>query len=217
MENPFIEALKLILALPLLIAVTMLLVKFVLVPLLQKFDTIKEYIFLLTIGWCLGVAEAATVLGLSSEIGAFVAGISLAACPVSMFITDSLKPLRDFFLVLFFFSLGAGFDLGMLGDVLLPALILAGAMLLIKGPVFRYLLQRVGEDPSRSREVGLRLAQLSEFSLLLAVLAQGNGVIGVQASYLIQLATLLTFLVSTYVVVLRYPTPIALDPELRRD
>jgi Kef-type K+ transport system membrane component KefB len=217
MDNPYLEALKLALALPLLIAVAVAMVKYILVPLLQKFDTIKEYVFLLTIGWCLGVAEAAAAMGLSAEIGAFVAGIALAANPVSLFIAESLKPLRDFFLVLFFFSLGAGFDLSMLGAVLLPAFLLAVAMLLIKGPVFAFLLRRVGEKADRSREVGIRLAQLSEFSLLLAVLAQSRNVICDEASYLIQLATLLTFLVSTYVVVLKYPTPIALDPKLRRD
>jgi Kef-type K+ transport system membrane component KefB len=217
MENPFLEAFKLSLALPLLIAAAWVVVKYLLVPLLHKFDTIKEYVFLLAIGWCLGLAEAAHAMGLSAEIGAFVAGISLAANPVSLFIAESLKPLRDFFLVLFFFSLGAGFELDMLGVVLLPSLLLAGAMLLVKGPVFGFLLRRVGEDARRAREVGNRLAQLSEFSLLLAVLAQTSGVIGESASYLIQLTTLLTFLVSTYLVVMRYPTPIALDPKLRRD
>ncbi len=216
-DHPVLEAARLGLSLPLLIAGAMLMVKYVLLRLLQSFDTIKEYIFLLAIGWCLGLAELAVVLGLSHEIGAFIAGISLASSPVSLYISDSLKPLRDFFLVLFFFSLGAGFDLAMLNQVLFPALILAGLMLLIKGPVFRYLLQRVGEEPRRAREVGARLAQLSEFSLLLAVLAQTSAIIGDRASYLIQLATLLTFLVSTYAVVLRYQTPIALKPDLRRD
>ncbi len=216
-EHPVLEVARLGLAFPLLIGGATLAVKFVLVRLLESFDTIKEYVFLLAIGWCLGLAEAAAVLGLSHEIGAFIAGISLASSPVSLFIADSLKPLRDFFLVLFFFSLGAGFDLSMLTQVLFPASVLAGFMLLIKGPVFRFLLQRVGEDPKRAREIGVRLAQLSEFSLLLAVLAQTNAVIGERASYLIQLATLLTFLVSTYAVVLRYPTPIALNSDLRRD
>jgi len=207
----------LVLAFPLLIGGAALLARFVLLPLIRTFDVIKEYIFLLTIGWCLGVAEAAAVLGLSHEIGAFVGGITMAASPVSIYIADSLRPLRDFFLVLFFFSLGAGFELEMLGDVLFPAAVLAGLMLLIKGPVFSQLLRRTGEAPARSQEVGARLAQLSEFSLLLAVLAQERGQIGDRASYLIQLATLLTFLVSTYAVVLRYPTPIALSDRLRRD
>ncbi len=178
---------------------------------------IKEYVFLIAIGWCLGLAELAAVMGLSHEIGAFIAGITLATSPVSWFIAESLKPLRDFFLVLFFFSMGAGLELGMLDDILLPAAILALLMLSIKAPVFNFLLRKVGENPRRSKEAGARLGQLSEFSLLLAVLAQDRGEIGSEASYLIQLATLLTFLVSTYVVVLRYPTPIALSDKLRKD
>ncbi|WP_029132550.1 cation:proton antiporter [Sedimenticola selenatireducens] len=216
-ESPLLEIFKLGLALPLLIGVSALFVKFVFYPLMKKFDTIKEYIFLITIGWCLGLAEAATALGLSHEIGAFIAGISLATSPVSFFISENLKPLRDFFLVLFFFSLGAGFDLYMLDDVILPALLIAAAMLLLKPVIFSRLLRSVGEEKMRATEVGARLGQLSEFSLLLAVLAWESKLIGLEASYLIQLATLLTFLVSTYRVLFKYPTPIALTAKLRRD
>jgi Kef-type K+ transport system membrane component KefB len=86
-----------------------------------------------------------------------------------------------------------------------------------KPPVFRWLLERSGETDKRATEVGVRLGQLSEFSLLISVLALEQGVIGIQASYLIQLATLLTFFASTYLVVLRYPTPIALSNDLRRN
>lgn len=216
-ESPLMEILKLGLALPLLIGVSALFVKFVFYPLMKKFDTIKEYIFLITIGWCLGLAEAATALGLSHEIGAFIAGISLATSPVSFFISENLKPLRDFFLVLFFFSLGASFDLYMLDDVILPALLIAAIMLILKPVIFSRLLRSVGEEKMRATEVGARLGQLSEFSLLLAVLAWESELIGLEASYLIQLATLLTFLVSTYRVLFKYPTPIALSAKLRRD
>jgi Kef-type K+ transport system membrane component KefB len=215
--SPVLEIFKLGLALPLLIGVSVVFVKFVFYPLMKKFDTIKEYIFLITIGWCLGLAEAATALGLSHEIGAFIAGVSLATSPVSLFISENLKPLRDFFLVLFFFSLGAGFDLGMLDDVILPALLIAALMLLLKPVIFGRLLRMVGEEKARATEVGARLGQMSEFSLLLAVLAWESALIGLQASYLIQLATLLTFLVSTYRVLFKYPTPIALSDKLRRD
>jgi Kef-type K+ transport system membrane component KefB len=215
--SPVLEIFKLGLALPLLIGVSVVFVKFVFYPLMKRFDTIKEYIFLITIGWCLGLAEAATALGLSHEIGAFIAGVSLATSPVSLFISENLKPLRDFFLVLFFFSLGAGFDLGMLDDVILPALLIAALMLLLKPVIFGRLLRMVGEEQARATEVGARLGQMSEFSLLLAVLAWESALIGLQASYLIQLATLLTFLVSTYRVLFKYPTPIALSDKLRRD
>ena len=60
----------------------------------------------MAIGWCMGIAELAGFLGLSNEIGAFIAGVTLASSPIGAFIADSLKPLRDFFLVLFFFALG---------------------------------------------------------------------------------------------------------------
>ena len=97
------------------------------------------------------------------------------------------------------------------------AAILALALMLLKPPVFRWLLLRTGESEKRSHEVGYRLGQMSEFSLLLAVLAVESQVIGAEASYLIQLSTLLTFLVSSYLVVLRFPTPIAVSDALRRD
>jgi len=191
--------------------------RFVLTRLLARFDTIQEYIFLLAIGWCLGMAELSEALGLSPEIGAFIAGIAVATQPISRFIAESLRPLRDFFLVVFFFSLGAAFDLTAMQGVLLPALTLALISLVVKPLVFRKLWVLEGESEALSREVGVRLGQISEFSLLIAVLATQSQVISMQTSYLIQLATLVTFIVSSYFIVLRYPTPIATSDRLRRD
>ena len=211
------QMLRPLFGLPVLILIAWLFERYVLMLLIRKFDRIPEYIFLMAIGWCLGMAELAVLLGLSQEIGAFIGGVVLATSPIALFIAESLKPLRDFFLVLFFFSLGAGFDLTTVPQVVVPALLLAAAALLLKPPVFRLLLRRTGEPDKRAYEVGFRLGQLSEFSLLIAVLANDRQVIGEQASYLIQLATLITFLVSSYVVVLRFPTPIAVSDSLRRD
>jgi len=216
-EMPMIEVARLLLGPPLLVFAAWALERYLYYPLIRKFDKIREYLFLMAIGWCLGMAELGVALGLSAEIGAFIGGITLAARPIAVYIAESLKPLRDFFLVLFFFSLGAGFDLGKLGDIFLPAALIAAAMLAVKPVVFQRLLVRTGETPARSREIGFRLGQLSEFSLLIAVLAATNGVIGAEASYLIQLATMLTFLASSYIVVLRFPTPIAVSDKLRRD
>jgi Kef-type K+ transport system membrane component KefB len=171
----------------------------------------------MAIGWCLGIAELAATMGLSHEIGAFIAGVALATNPIALFIGESLKPLRDFFLIIFFFSLGASFNLEMINAVLLPAILLAALTLFIKPLVFRYLLRGAGETSQRSGEIGVRLGQISEFSLLIAVLGLELKVIGEQASYLIQVTTLLTFIVSSYFIVLRYPTPIALNDKLRRD
>lgn len=207
----------LIVSLPLLFIAAYLLEKYVLIKLIQRFDTIQEYIFLMAIGWCLGMAELAGVMGLSHEIGAFIAGVALATNPISLFIAESLKPLRDFFLVIFFFSLGAGFELIALKEVFLPALVLAVAAMLLKPAVFSFLLRRSGEQPHRSNEIGVRLGQISEFSLLIAVLALNLEVIGREASYMIQASAILTFIASSYFIVLKYPTPIAVSDRLRRD
>ncbi len=203
--------------LPLLALFCYLFERYVLIKLLMRFDQIHEYIFLVAIGWCLGVAEIAHFVGLSHEIGAFLAGITLASSPIALFITERLKPLRDFFLIIFFFSLGAGFNMSVVSEIILPATMLAMAALVLKPLVIGGLLQMEGEKKSVSFESGFRLGQISEFSLLIAVLALESGFILEKTSYLIQLATLITFVVSSYIIVLRYPTPISVNSRLRRD
>ncbi|MBI3547402.1 MAG: cation:proton antiporter [Gammaproteobacteria bacterium] len=189
----------------------------VLVPLIARFDVIQEYIFLLAIGWCLGLAELAVWLGLSREIGAFIAGVVLAESAISLFIAESLKPLRDFFLIIFFFTLGAGLDVKMLADVLIPAAVLALILLLLKPRIFRSLLVHAGEKAPRAKEIGVRLGQNSEFALLIAVLALNMGVIRDQVAYLLELCTIFTMMASMYLIVARYPTPIAIRNDLRRN
>ena len=208
---------KPLVALPLLAAATFLVEKYLLIRLIRAFDRIHEYIFLLAIGWCLGVAEAAEWLGLSYEIGAFIAGVSLATSPIALYITNSLKPLRDFFLIIFFVTLGANFDLSILNSIWVPAIGLCLIAVLIKPAFYRLLLRFSRESSGRSSEVAVRLGQMSEFSLLLAVLATEMKLIGEQAGYLIQFATLLTFVISSTWIVMKYPTPIALNDKLRRD
>ena len=204
-------------AVPLLVLVSFLFERYILLPLMRRFDTIQEYVFLTAIGWCIGMAQLAETLGISYEIGAFIAGVSLATNPIARFIAESFKPLRDFFLIMFFFSLGASFDVRMLPDVFLSATLLAALMLISKPLVFTRLLAVSGESMGLSKEVGVRLGQVSEFSLLIAVLALNAGAIGLKASYLIQTTTLITFIASSYLIMLRYPTPIAVSDSLRKD
>ena len=212
-----IDTVLLIVSLPALAGFAFLFERYVLVRVIQRFDTIQEFVFLVAIGWCLGIAQLGHAMGLSYEMGAFIAGVALATSPIATFIAESLKPLRDFFLVMFFFALGAGFDLGVLATVAIPAVVLALAMLTIKPLVFKTLLGWEGEQPRLGREIGVRLGQVSEFSLLIALLAVSGGVIGAQASFLIQATTLLTFICSSYLIMFRYPTPIAVSESLRRD
>lgn len=211
------NALRVLLAFPLLLGLAYVTTRYVLVTLIARFDHFKEYIFLLAIGWCLGLAALASQMGLSAEIGAFVAGVSLATSPIALYIAHSLKPLRDFFLILFFFSLGAQFNVGLLSEIIAPALLLAVLALSIKPVIFHALLQRFSERSRLAWDAGLRLGQISEFSLLIAFVAVQSGAIGEAASLTIQGAAIVTFLISSYIVVMYCPTPIATNPKLRRD
>ena len=205
-----------VIALPALLAAAAAGVRFILLPLIARFDVIQEYVFLLAVGWCLGLAQMAEVLGLSLELGAFVAGVSLATSPIALFLAEALRPLRDFFLVLFFFTVGAGLNLALVPSILLPALAFSALVLLAKPVIYRVLLDQFKEQGSLAWEVGFRLGQISEFSLLLALLAGQASLLSEGAITTIQTVAVLTFILSSYVVVLRYPTPIALDERLRR-
>ena len=111
--------------------------------------TFDEFIFLLTLGWCLGLASLADLMGLSYAIGAFVAGVSLATSPISQYIAESLRPLRDFFLVLFFFSVGATLDPSVLAQVIVPTVLLGVVLIAAKPTVFAWLLKWQHESPRR--------------------------------------------------------------------
>ena len=204
-------------ALPLLVLGSYFIVKGLLLPLIKKFDRFQEYLFILAIGWCLAMAEGAQAVGLTREIGAFIAGVTLATSPIAQYIAISLKPLRDFFLVLFFFALGAGFNFQLLSTVIWPALTLAGAVLILKPVIFRYLLGNMSERPALAWDVGFRLGQISEFSLLIAFVAFERAILSEQASLLIQATAIITFALSSYIVVFNYPNPIAVNDKLRRD
>jgi Kef-type K+ transport system membrane component KefB len=156
-------------------------------------------------------------MGLSAEIGAFIAGISIASSPIAQYIAISLKPLRDFFLVVFFFSVGSGLDMALLPQVAFPAVVIATCFLAMKPAVFHLLVRGIFDEPKLSWNLGLRLGQCSEFALLIAFLGLSKGLLGGAAATLIQAITIITLLVSSYLVVLTLPNPIAIKEELRRD
>lgn len=205
------------LALPVLGIAAFSFVKYVLLKLITRFDRFHEYIFLLAIGWCLGLAELAELMHLSAEIGAFIAGISLATSPISQFIALNLKPLRDFFLILFFFALGAQLNIALLPELALPIIAVSALVLITKPVTFYALLCRKNERKGLAWDIGFRLGQISEFSLLLAIVASSNDLIGERVKVIIQSAAIVTFLVSSYIVIFCFPNPIAVSEKLRRD
>lgn len=190
---------------------------FVLRKIMAHVERLHEVLFILGLAWCFGIADISNNMGLFYETGAFFAGVVLARHAVSRFIADALKPLRDFFLVLFFFTLGAKIDFSLMKDILFPSLTMALVFILFKPWIFKNAFVWTGEDKNFSTEAGFRLGQLSEFSLLVAILALQLGHISNPAAQLIQLVTIFTFIASSYIVVFKYPTPIGVTNKLIRD
>ena len=90
--------------------------------------------------------------------------------------------------------------------IVIPALTLTLIFVILKPLIFQFLLKQAKEVKTVAWEVGFRLGQLSEFSLLVIFLADRNGLIGRSMVYLVQAVTMLMFIASSYLVVLRYPT-----------
>jgi Kef-type K+ transport system membrane component KefB len=193
------------LSLPGILLFVFLVERFILSKIFAKFTEVREYILLIAISWCLGIAELAQAVGLSYGIGAFIAGIAIAASPIAFYVEEQLKPVRDFFLVLFFFVIGASFNLHYLSVIIVPTVILTVFLMFLKPLVFRFLLQFANETKNISWEVGLRLGQLSEFSLLVVLLAYRNKLIGPEVMCLVQAVTMMMFIASSYSVATRYP------------
>ena len=204
-------------ALPLIMLSALGFVRWVLLPLIKRFDRFHEYIFLLALGWCLGLAELAHSIGLSAEIGAFIAGVSLASSVISQYIAINLKPIRDFFLVLFFFSIGASFNFPLIHSIWFQCLVLALLVVTIKPIVFGWIIRPICNSKATSWEVGFRLGQTSEFSILIATLAASSMLISESASLLIQATAIITFVASSYLVVWNFKSPIAVKDHLRHD
>ncbi len=216
-QGVFLSFAFLTIKLCLFIGVLILVEQYVLRRVMGYVDRLHEIIFILGLAWCFGIAGIANRMGLFYETGAFFAGVVMARHPIALFISERLKPLRDFFLVLFFFTLGAKLDFLVLRGIWLPSLALTLVFVLAKPWLFQRLLMMAGEERAFAQETGTRLGQLSEFSLLIAVLAFNLGHISHTVSQLIQAVTMLTFIISSYIVVLNYQTPIGVSEKLIKD
>ncbi|MCD6080349.1 MAG: hypothetical protein B6D53_01375 [Candidatus Omnitrophica bacterium 4484_49] len=205
---------SIILKVALLFVVAIILERYVFRKILSRVEKLHELIFIMAIAWCLGFGWLGHLIGISVEVGAFLSGVALARHPISLFISEKLKPLRDFFLLLFFFSLGAKFNIRESFNILLPALIIAGIYVGLKPFYFRKVLIWNKEEPKLAREVGFRLGQASEFSLLIIFALLKENLIPLETFNLVQLITVLTIIFSAYLTTLKFPTPLAAREEL---
>lgn len=158
----------------------------------------QELLFLFALAWGFGVASIINYVGFSIEIGALFAGVALAHLPYAGQIGARLKPLRDFFVILFFISLGEHLQMGHLAAAILPAIALSLVVLILKPLVVMLSLGLLGYTRRTSFKTGINLSQISEFSIILIVLAASTGVISQGASAVITLVALITITISTY-------------------
>ena len=160
----------------------------------------KEMLFLLAIVWCFAAASALYILGFGLEIGALLAGVSLAGSQFQREIDRKIKPLRDFFIIIFFIVLGSHLTFDSVAEVWPESLILS-AFILIGNPVIVILIMRfLKYRPRLGFLVGVTMAQISEFSFILMALATGSGIIPMGALTLTTLAGIITILISTYLI-----------------
>ncbi len=158
----------------------------------------QELLFLFALAWGFGVAAAVNYIGFSIEIGALFAGVALAHLPYAHQIGARLKPLRDFFVVLFFISLGENLNFNNLSAAVLPALIISALVLVLKPLVVMTSLGLLGYTRRTSFKTGINLSQISEFSIILIVLAASTGMVSMELSAIVTLVALITITVSTY-------------------
>ncbi|KKS26859.1 MAG: Transporter, CPA2 family [candidate division WWE3 bacterium GW2011_GWC1_42_102] len=104
----------------------------------------QEYLFLFSLAWGFGLATLFGILGFSVEIGALLAGVSLSILPYSSEISSRLKPLRDFFIVMFFISLGYTISFDTLSGMFVPLSILAAFVLIGKPLILAILVEIFG-------------------------------------------------------------------------
>lgn len=161
----------------------------------------QEFLFLFSIGWGLGIAALFSAAGLSIEIGALFAGVALATSPYNYEISARLRPLRDFFIVLFFILLGSQMSITNFSALLLPALVFSFIILIGNPLIVMTLMAYLGYTKKTNFKAGLAVAQISEFSLILVVLGNRVGHLPPDIISLVTVVALITIATSAYLII----------------
>ncbi|MEK6899103.1 MAG: cation:proton antiporter family protein [Nanoarchaeota archaeon] len=172
--------------------------RFVLPFLLNLIARNQEILFLFSIAWALIIAITFETLGFSLEIGALIAGMSLAQSKFALEISSKVKGVRDFFVVLFFVYFGAQLS-GPITSTLLGQALIFSAFILVGKPIIVMTFMRlVGYKKRINFFTGISLAQISEFSLVLVLLGYNLGQVPQSALSLILLVAIITIALSSY-------------------
>jgi Kef-type K+ transport system membrane component KefB len=182
-----------------------LLMRYILPWLLHRLARSLELLVLFSIAWAVFLAILGDSLGFSKEVGAFLAGISLASTRYREAIGARLVGLRDFLLLFFFIDLGAQLDMGTLGGQIRPAIILSLFVLIGNPLIVMVIMGVMGYRRRTGFLAGLTVAQISEFSLILGALGITLGHIDKEVLGLITLVGLMTIGFSTYLILYSHP------------
>jgi Kef-type K+ transport system membrane component KefB len=189
------------------IAVVAVLMRWVLPRVLERVARTSELLVLFAIAWAVALAAIGDLLGFSEEVGAFVAGVSLASTRFRESIGSRLRAVRDFLLLFFFIDLGSRMDVGE-ATAQLPAVALLSVFVLIGNPmIVMVIMTTVMRYPPRIAFLcGVTVAQISEFSLILAAIGLQLGHIDSATVDLVTMVGLITIGLSTYLIL--YANPI---------
>ncbi|HET6245842.1 MAG: cation:proton antiporter [Bacteroidetes bacterium] len=191
-----------------------LLMKYVLPVLLKKLADSVELLVLFSVSYAILLAAAGDIMGFSKEVGAFVAGISLASTEYREIISGRLLGLRDFLLLFFFINLGAQIDLSLLNVQIIPAVVFSLFVLIGNPLIVLLIMGMMGYRKRTSFLAGLTVAQISEFSLILATMGFTLGHIDHETMGLITLVGLITIGLSTYMIIYSHQLYTKLSPLL---
>ncbi len=161
----------------------------------------QEMLYLFSIAWALGIAALAAAVGLNMEIGGFLAGLSLASSSEHFQISARLRPLRDFFIILFFVGLGIqAFSVGLISQ--LSTAVVLSLFVLLGNPIIVLLIMGfLGHRARTSFLTGISLAQISEFGLILIALGYRLGDITSADVSLVTFVGVITIFASSYFIV----------------
>ena len=173
---------------------------YVLPALVRNIARSQELLFLFSIFWCFAIASLFNIAGFSIEIGALIAGVSLSVSSYSTEISSKVRPLRDFFLIIFFIILGLNINISDIGSIFVNALILSALVLILKPFILMSLMALYGHTKRNNFLVGTTLAQISEFSLIILALGVSVGHIDSGILSILTLTGIITITVSTYMI-----------------
>jgi len=197
-----------------LMAVALISMKWIIPPVSKFLASSQEMLTLFAIAWAVTLASAGDLMGFSGEVGAFLAGVSLATSDFKDVISSRLVSLRDFLLLFFFVHLGSNLDLAVIGSQI-PAAVVFSAFVLIGNPIIVLIIMGVmGYRKRTSFLAGLTVAQISEFSLIFAGLGLSVGHITEETVGLITLVGLITIGLSTYLILYSHQIYEVLAPAL---